>query len=90
MTPFFKGFIEELVKLSHDHDGWDILEHGQIYAPTPDPAFPHSPLLHEQAVPDDVSDKNIRGDYFSSMRKSPPETSGKIREGTLGSHGKRR
>ena len=91
MTPFFKGFFEELVKLSmHDHDGWDIIDHGQVYSPTPDPGVTGSPLMHEQAVPDDVTDKSIRGDYFKDIRQSPPQSSGKIKDGKLGTHGTRR
>ena len=79
MKHFVSGFAEEIMKLAYE--SWGM---GADWSRNADQAVADgiSPLMHEQSVPEDVEDKNMRQEHFRS-RIMPP-SSGKIREGLLG------
>ena len=79
MSHFFKGFVDELVKLGF-HESWGVGGLWQSHGG--EPTTEGSPLLHEQGIPFDVDWKNHRQDYF--MGRVQPQEEGKIVPGRLG------
>lgn len=76
---FFKGFIDELMKLSA-YEPWGM--GGEWNSYTGSEYDNDSPLMHEKGEPHDVTWKNFRQQHFMNMRTSPDE--GKISPGKLG------
>lgn len=80
---FFKGFIDEIVKIASYQDHQDFLDSGAWDKGDESVNRDGNPVLYKQTVPQDVERKNRRQDHFIGKLMGRADNPGRVDPGKI-------